>query len=91
MSRFHPFRSLDGLRLRLTVERLSTHALAYLSHPDDIPLLGERRHEPRLMTEAGLDFTMAQIAELPMGRELIRFGFLGRLGVGVIAPIELHM
>ena len=55
MSRFHPFRSLDGLRLRLTVERLSTHALAYLSHPDDIPLLGERRHEPRLMTEAGLD------------------------------------
>jgi len=26
--------------------------------PDDIPPLGERRYEPRLATEAGLEFIM---------------------------------
>ena len=33
--------------------------------PDDIAPLGERRYAPRLATEAGLEFTMGQIAKLP--------------------------
>jgi hypothetical protein len=32
--------------------------------PDDIPPLGESRYEPRLATEAGLEFIMWQIAKL---------------------------
>jgi hypothetical protein len=42
--------------------------------PDDIPPLGERCYEPRLATEAGLEFIMGQVAALPTRRELIRFG-----------------
>jgi hypothetical protein len=39
---------------------------------DDIPPLGERRYEPRLTTEAGLEFIMERIAALPTQRELVR-------------------
>jgi hypothetical protein len=40
------------------------------------------------MIEAGLELTIAQIAEIPTGREPIRFGFWVALG-SRIAPIEL--
>jgi hypothetical protein len=44
------------------------HRLAYRTHANDIPPLGERRYEPPLATEAGLEFIMGQIAKLPTRR-----------------------
>jgi hypothetical protein len=59
--------------------------------PDDIPPFGERRYEPRLATEAGLEFIMGQIAKLPTRRELIRFEVWVALGLCVLALVGLRM
>jgi hypothetical protein len=58
--------------------------------PDDIPSLNERRYEPRLATEQGLEFIMARIAELPTRRELIRFGAWVLLGLSVASSSNRH-
>jgi hypothetical protein len=59
--------------------------------PDDIPPRGERPYEPRLATEACLEFIMGQIAKLPTRRDVWRAALLGALtGAGlVIICIEL--
>jgi hypothetical protein len=59
--------------------------------PDDIPTLNERRYEPRLATEEGLEFIMQRIAALPTRRELIHFGVWVALGLCVLAMIGVHM
>ena len=59
--------------------------------PDDIPTLNDRRYEPRLATEEGLEFIMARIAALPTRRELIHFGVWVALGLCVLALIGLRM
>jgi hypothetical protein len=59
--------------------------------PDDIPTLNERRYEPRLATEEGLEFIMQRIAALPTRRELIHFGVWVALGLCVLALIGLRM
>ena len=59
--------------------------------PDDLPTLKERRYEPRLATEEGIEFIMARIAALPTRRELIHFGVWVALGLCVLALIGLKM
>jgi hypothetical protein len=59
--------------------------------PDDMPPLGERRYEPRLVTEAGLEFIMGQIAKFPTRCELIHFRIWVPLGLCVLALIGLRM
>jgi hypothetical protein len=51
---------------------------------EDIPPLGQRRYEPRLATEEGLEFIMQRIAALPTRRKLIRFGGWVVLGLRVL-------
>jgi hypothetical protein len=58
---------------------------------DDIPRLGERRYEPRLAIEAGLEFIMGQIAELPTRRQLMQCAGWVLLGLCVIALVGLRM
>ena len=59
--------------------------------PDDIPTLNDRRYEPRLATEEGLEFIMARIAALPTRRQLIHFRIWVALGLCVLALIGLRM
>jgi hypothetical protein len=59
--------------------------------PDDIRPLGERRYDPCLATEAGLEFIMGQIAKLPTRCELIHCGVWVALGLCVLAVISIEM
>jgi hypothetical protein len=59
--------------------------------PDDIPEFGERRYEPRLATEAGLGFSMGQIAKLPTRRGLIHADVLVALGLCILAAVRVQM
>jgi len=57
--------------------------------PDDIPPLGERRYEPRLATDAGLEFIMWQIAKLR--RDLLHAAVWAGLGLAAAAIIGIEM
>jgi multisubunit Na+/H+ antiporter MnhB subunit len=59
--------------------------------PDDIIPSHRPRYEPRPATEAGLEFIMERIADLPTRRELIRFRIWVALGLCVAALIGLLM
>jgi hypothetical protein len=59
--------------------------------PDDIPTLNDRRYEPRLAIEEGLEFIMQRIAALPTRRELIHFGVWVALGLCVLALVGVRV
>jgi hypothetical protein len=59
--------------------------------PDDIPPLGERRYEPRVATQEGLEFIMGQVAKLPTRRGLTRFAVWVAIELSVLALVGLRM